>query len=44
VMVAVRGEGMRAVPVGEVAGKLKLVPAEHPWVVSARRVGTSLGD
>jgi len=44
VMVAARGEAVRAVPIAEVAGKLKLVPADHPWVVSARRVGTSLGD
>jgi nitroreductase len=44
VMVAARGEGVRAVPIAEVAGKLKLVPTDHPWVASARRVGTSLGD
>jgi 6-phosphofructokinase 1 len=44
VMVAARGEGVRAVPISEVAGKLKLVPTEHQWVTSARRVGTSFGD
>ena len=44
VMVAARGEGVKPVPIAEVAGKLKLVPADHPWVASARRVGTSLGD
>ena len=44
VMVAARGEGVRAVPISEVAGKLKLVPTEHQWITSARRVGTSFGD
>jgi hypothetical protein len=31
-------------PLEEVAGRRKLVPPDHPWVVSARRVGTNLGD
>lgn len=44
VMVASRGDGAKPVPIAEVAGKLKLVPANHPWIESARRVGTSLGD
>jgi len=44
VMVAARGDGARAVPIAEVAGKLKTVPQNHPWINSARRVGTSLGD
>jgi ATP-dependent phosphofructokinase / diphosphate-dependent phosphofructokinase len=44
VMVAARGEGVKAVPITEVAGGLKLVPAEHSWIASARRVGTSFGD
>lgn len=44
VMVAARGEGVEAVPLEEVAGKKKLVPADHPWIESARRVGTSFGD
>jgi len=44
VMVAARGEGTEAMPLEEVAGRKKLVPPDHPWVVSARRVGTSLGD
>lgn len=44
IMVAARGEGVRAVPVAEVAGRLKVVPKDHPWIASARRVGTSLGD
>jgi 6-phosphofructokinase len=44
VMVAARGEGAEAMPLEEVAGRNKLVPLDHPWVVSARRVGTNLGD
>jgi 6-phosphofructokinase 1 len=44
VMVAARGEGAEAMPLEEVAGRKKLVPLDHPWVVSARRVGTNLGD
>jgi 6-phosphofructokinase 1 len=44
VMVAARGEGTEPVPLEKVAGKLKTVPLEHPWVESARRVGTCLGD
>jgi 6-phosphofructokinase 1 len=44
VMVAARGEGTAAVALEDVAGKGKLVPADHPWVDSARRVGTNLGD
>ncbi len=44
VMVAARGDGVKAVPIEEVAGKLKTVPADHQWLEAARRVGTSLGD
>jgi 6-phosphofructokinase len=44
VMVAARGDGIKAVPIAEVAGHLKLVPPNHPWVLAARRVGTCLGD
>jgi ATP-dependent phosphofructokinase / diphosphate-dependent phosphofructokinase len=44
VMVAARGEGVQAVPIQEVAGKRKEVPATHPWVQSARAVGVCLGD
>jgi 6-phosphofructokinase 1 len=44
VMVAARGDGVKAVPIAEVAGRLKTVPADHPWIDSARRVGTCLGD
>lgn len=44
VMVAAKGDGTRAVKLEEVAGKIKVVPPDHPWVESARRVGTNLGD
>jgi 6-phosphofructokinase len=44
VMVAARGDGVKPVPIAEVAGKLKLVPLDHSWIESARRVGTSLGN
>lgn len=44
VMVAARGEGVERVPLEEVAGKRRVVPLDHPWVESARKVGTCLGD
>jgi ATP-dependent phosphofructokinase / diphosphate-dependent phosphofructokinase len=44
VMVASRNEGMRAVPLNQVAGKRREVPLEHPWIAAARAVGTCLGD
>lgn len=44
VMVAARGEGTTAVPLDQVVGKRKTVPLDHPWVHSARLVGTCLGD
>jgi 6-phosphofructokinase 1 len=44
VMIAARGDGVKAVPIEEVAGKLKTVPAGHQWIEAARRVGTCLGD
>jgi 6-phosphofructokinase 1 len=44
IMVAARGEGYEAVPIEEVAGNRKLVPIDHPWIKSARQVGTNFGD
>ena len=44
VMVAARGDRTETVPLEEVAGRRKLVPIDHPWVASARHVGTCLGD
>jgi len=43
VMVASRGEDSVAVPLEQVAGHKKLIPPDHPWIQSARRVGTNLG-
>lgn len=44
VMVAAHGDNAVPVPLEDVAGNIKLVPADHPWIESARRVGVSLGD
>ncbi len=44
VMVAARGDGVEAVPLDQVAGKRKVVPLDHPWIETARLVGTNLGD
>ncbi len=44
VMVAVRGSECVPVPLEEVAGQRKIVPIDHPWIVSARMVGTNFGD
>ncbi|MGA2749245.1 MAG: ATP-dependent 6-phosphofructokinase [Verrucomicrobiota bacterium] len=44
VMVAARGDGTEPVPLEKVAGKRKCVPLDHPWITSARLVGTCLGD
>ena len=44
VMVAARGDSTEAVPLAEIVGKRKAVPLDHPWIESARRVGTNMGD
>lgn len=44
VMVAAHGDKTRPVPLQEVVGKRKTVPPDHPWIETARRVGTNLGD
>lgn len=44
VMVASRGDGTKPVPLEEVVGKRKSVPLDHPWIATARAVGTNLGD
>lgn len=44
VMIAVRGDEIQTVPIDQIVGKHKLIPMNHPWIESARRVGTSLGD
>ncbi|PLX26275.1 MAG: 6-phosphofructokinase [Ignavibacteria bacterium] len=44
IMVASRGQGVEAIPLADVVGKRKVVPLDHPWIESARGVGTCLGD
>ncbi len=44
VMVAVKGQEMKPVPLKSVVNKLRTVPVDHIWVDTARRVGTCLGD
>lgn len=44
VTVASHGQSAVPVPLEEVAGKLKTVPLDHPWLLAARQVGTGLGD
>ena len=44
VMVAARGNYTRPVPLEKVIGVRKFVPVDHPWVQSARAVGTCMGD
>lgn len=44
IMVADRGGQTEAVPLDQVAGRRKEVPLDHPWIETARRVGTNLGD
>ena len=43
-MVAARGEGTEPVPLAEVAGNVKTVPADHEWVSAARKIGAGLGN
>ena len=44
IMVAARGEETAPVPLSEVAGNLKLVPLDHEWIQTARKLGTGLGE
>jgi len=44
VMVAYKNQQAVGIPLEEVAGVKKRVPLDHPWVNTARKVGTSLGD
>ena len=44
VMVAVKGEKCKPVPLSKIAGRRKSVPPDHPWIRSARLVDTSFGD
>ncbi len=44
VMVAIQGGYTRPVPLDTIVGRCKSVPLDHPWIKSARYVGTCLGD
>jgi ATP-dependent phosphofructokinase / diphosphate-dependent phosphofructokinase len=44
VMVAVKGDTCVPVPLEAVAGKVRTVPADHPWVQAARLMGSCMGD
>jgi 6-phosphofructokinase 1 len=44
VMVAIKRHKCKPVSLKKVAGRLKTVRSNHPWVRSARLVGTSFGD
>ncbi|MBI3410551.1 MAG: 6-phosphofructokinase [Planctomycetes bacterium] len=43
-MVALKGSQVTSVPLEQVAGKIKLVPLDHPLIRTARQVGTNFGD
>jgi 6-phosphofructokinase 1 len=43
-MVCLKGVEVTSVGIEQVAGKLKLVPRDHPLIRAARRVGTNFGD
>lgn len=43
-MVCLKGSEIASVPLEQVAGKLKLVPPDHPLIRAARHVGTNFGD
>ena len=42
-MVTLRGDEISSTPLGEIAGKLKLVPADHDLIVQGRRMGICFG-
>jgi 6-phosphofructokinase 1 len=44
VMVASQGGTAVPIPLDQVVGKRRSVPLDHPWIQSARDVGTCLGD
>ncbi len=44
ILVASKRDTTIAVPLEDVVGKTRLIPANHEWIASARKVGTCLGD
>jgi 6-phosphofructokinase len=44
VMVAACGNRVEPIPISKVVNKRKYIPISHPWLESARQVGTCLGN
>lgn len=44
VMIASKGEDSVAIPLEDVAGKRKVVPADHAWIQAATSLGVSFGQ
>ncbi len=44
VMMAIKGDKVKAISLEKVAGQKKLVPIDHEWVQTARQLGVCLGD
>ncbi|NBC81924.1 MAG: ATP-dependent 6-phosphofructokinase [Bacteroidetes bacterium] len=44
VMIASAGDTAVPVPLKEIVGKRKNIPPDHPWLKSARALGTCMGD
>ncbi len=44
ITVAAQGQAAVPVPLKDVAGQVKTVPLDHPWLLAARHVGTGLGE
>ena len=42
-MIALKGDRIDSVPLGEVAGKLKLVTPDHDLILQGRRMGVCFG-
>jgi len=43
-MIALKGDVTIPIPLKDVVGRRKVVPLDHCWIESARKVGTCLGD
>jgi 6-phosphofructokinase 1 len=44
IMASIQGNNIVPVPLDQVIGKTKQVPPDHPWLTSARELGTAMGD
>jgi 6-phosphofructokinase 1 len=43
IMIALKNNRIELIPLGEVVGRRKVVPLDHPWLDSGRRVGVNFG-